>query len=416
MSNKKIKWASIIPLIGGMPIANKNVTGAAPQYLLSYKAFANNEAPLRKYWPKVPYQVIDEDLEATRYVIQKAGNIDFVSSVCPCAGLSQLNTGGTTHANTKRGSDAIQNEWLYTAANFVLSEIRPRVYWGENAPGLYTNLGKGVQDKMWEIAKNFGYSFSIVKTNTMLHGIPQHRQRTFYFFWDSKYAPLVSWMNKPLPTLSEYLAQVPENALYQDKAFDKGHIGVYNKIPIYKYMVHKLGKDYRNYLHERNIHSIWDWVQQENLFEDAIKWIEEQKLDKTGKVIRRLKYIIEKLKNGKGYWNSSPQIVKDYTHAIITRNVFTVHPDKERFLTIREFMHMMGMPMDFEFTNMNKAYKILTQNVPVNTAMDVTGEVVKYLNGELSSSNAMFVKQDNTNQTIEIIERSNRSIKFFGED
>jgi hypothetical protein len=93
-----------------------------------------------------------------------------------------------------------------------------------------------------------------------------------------------------------------------------------------------------------------------------------------------------------------------------------VHPNKERFLTVREFMHMMGMPMDFEFTNMNKAYKILTQNVPVNTAMDVTKEVVKYLNGELISSNAMFVKQDNTNQTIEIIERSNRSIKFFGED
>ena len=415
MSNKKIKWASIIPLIGGMPIANKNVTEEAPQYLLSYKAFANNEAPLRKYWPDVQHLLIDEDLDEARKAIKKSGRMDFVSSVCPCAGLSQLNTGGTSHANTKRGSDAIQNEWLYTAANFILSEIKPRVYWGENAPGLYTDLGKGVQDKMFEIAKKYGYAFSIIKTNTMLHGIPQHRQRTFYFFWESKHAPLLNWMDKPCPTLSEYLSHVPENALYQDLQFEKGHIGVYNKLPIYKYMVHKLGKNYRKKLADRNIHSIWDWIQTDSLFEDAIQWIEEQKLDKTGKIVRRLKYIIEKLKNGKGYWNSSPQIVTDHTHAIITRNVFTVHPDKERFLTVREFMYMMGMPMDFEFTNMNKAYKVLTQNVPVNTAMDVTKEVVKFLNGELPSSNAIFVKQDNTNQTTEIIERSNRHTKFFKE-
>jgi site-specific DNA-cytosine methylase len=415
MTQKKIKWASIIPLIGGMSIANKNITGVAPQYLLSYKPFANNESSLLKYWPDVIHLCIDEDPDVVKSLIEKTGKIDFVSSVCPCAGLSQLNAGGRTETGTKRGSDAIQNEWLYTAANFVLENIKPRVYWGENAPGLYTKMGQGVQDKMFSIAKKYGYSFSILKTNTILHGIPQHRQRTFYFFWDSKQAPLLNWISKPTPTLAEYLAQIPKDALYQNTQFDKGKIHALTSVPIYKYMIHKLGKNYRKYLHERNIGTVWCWIQEEGLFDDAIKWIEEQEIDKTGKVVRRLKFIVNKLKNGKGYWNSSPQIVKDHTAAIISRNIFTVHPTKERFLTVREFMYMMGMPMDFEFVNMRKAYKVLTQNVPVNTAMDVTKEVVKYLNGELPSSNAIFVKQDNTNQIIEIIERSDRSSKFFSE-
>ena len=244
MSDKKeIKWASIIPLIGGMSIANKLATNEYPQYLLSYAPFSNNEASLLKYWPNTKHLLIDENLEEVKSTIKERGKIDFVSSVCPCAGLSSLNSGGTADKNTKRGSDAIQNEWLYKAANFVLSEIKPKVYWGENAPALYTKTGQGVQNKLFEIAKQYGYSFSIIKTNTLLHGIPQHRQRTFYFFWQSKYAPILSWIEKPLPTLIYFLNQIPKDSLYYNKQFHKGQFAKLTDIPIYKYMIHKLGKD-----------------------------------------------------------------------------------------------------------------------------------------------------------------------------
>ena len=37
-----------------------------------------------------------------------------------------------------RGSDAVQNVWMINSANFVLTKIRPKVFWGENAPGLFT--------------------------------------------------------------------------------------------------------------------------------------------------------------------------------------------------------------------------------------------------------------------------------------
>ena len=35
---------------------------------------------------------------------------------------------------------------------------------------------------------NIRYSFSLYKTSTSKHGAPQHRDRTFYFFWQSEKA------------------------------------------------------------------------------------------------------------------------------------------------------------------------------------------------------------------------------------
>ena len=54
---------------------------------------------------------------------------------------------------------------------------KSKVLFGENAPGLYTNTGKGVVDKLKEIGEKYGYAFSLLKTNTFFHGIPQKRER-----------------------------------------------------------------------------------------------------------------------------------------------------------------------------------------------------------------------------------------------
>ena len=65
---------------------------------------------------------------------------------------------------------------------FILSLIKPTCLWGENAPGLYTPVGQEVLHKLKEIGMTFNYTFSVGKINTGLHGIPQLRVRTFYFF------------------------------------------------------------------------------------------------------------------------------------------------------------------------------------------------------------------------------------------
>lgn len=61
-----------------------------------------------------------------------------------------------------------------------------------------------------------------MKTNTELHGIPQKRIRTFYFFWNTPTVPRLSWKEKACKTLSEYLNEIPKNATLQDMFLTEG--------------------------------------------------------------------------------------------------------------------------------------------------------------------------------------------------
>ena len=84
-----------------------------------------------------------------------------------------------------------------------------QVLWGENAPGLFSGVGEGVLEKLREIGQQYGYSFSVIKTNTELHGIPQRRVRTFYFFWSSDRVPFLNWMKRERKDLWTYLSEIP---------------------------------------------------------------------------------------------------------------------------------------------------------------------------------------------------------------
>ena len=148
-NNKKIRYGTIVPLIGGMSVANSKIIGEDPSFFLSYPAFAGNDAHATNYFKNALFE-----------------DVDFVSAVCPCAGLSMLNANNGSNENA-RGSDAIQNEWMYKSANLILEQVRPKVFWGENAPGLYTAMGVGVAEKLKEIGKKNGYSFSLIKTKTI---------------------------------------------------------------------------------------------------------------------------------------------------------------------------------------------------------------------------------------------------------
>ena len=53
-------------------------------------------------------------------------------------GISKICTMYIYLGAKSRGSDAVQNVWMINSANFVLTKIRPKVFWGENAPGLFT--------------------------------------------------------------------------------------------------------------------------------------------------------------------------------------------------------------------------------------------------------------------------------------
>ena len=104
------------------------------------------------------YRLDHEDLEIPN---QTFNEVDYVNSVCPCAGLSQLNSARGTAAS--RGSGATQNKWMYDSSEYILENVKPKVLWGENAPGLFTKMGEGVVERLKEIGRKYGYSFSLNK-------------------------------------------------------------------------------------------------------------------------------------------------------------------------------------------------------------------------------------------------------------
>ena len=174
-----VNYASIVPLIGGETIAMENVFGKRPEYILSYSAFEANDKQLLHYYNNsVPYYKLDEGGTAPH-------KVDIVNTVCPCAGLSSLSPTSSSTSPT--------NDWMIKTAEYVLESMQPTVFWGENAPRLASKMGEPVVSQLREIAKKNGYTMSIYKTKSILHGLSQIRDRCFYFFWKGNHVPKFSF-------------------------------------------------------------------------------------------------------------------------------------------------------------------------------------------------------------------------------
>ncbi len=381
---REVKWATAIPLVGGSAIGCWNATGVKPEYHLSYSAFEKNEKPLENYWPEVPRIVLDEGQSAPDK------KVDFINSVCPCAGLSQLSTSKSKEVRDK------SNKWMFETADVVLGKIRPRVFWGENAPALFTNMGSWVREALIEKAQEFGYSFSLYKTTTSKHGIPQKRTRTFYFFWDSEFCPIMNYYDRPRKSLPDYLSEISPLAPNQDEFVRKNSLT--EESFAYQYVLQKLNISHEDFVKSNDggsTHSFHTFVVENNMIEDCIKWIEKN--HGVCKESIRLKKIKIKIDDGKRFMDGSPAYHYDCSNALVGRNLTgMIHPVKNRFLSVREVMHLMGMPEDFNFSLSNgNSLNFLAQNVPSCTSRDMTLEVLKYLRGELEFSDKSYLKQDN---------------------
>jgi site-specific DNA-cytosine methylase len=389
-----IKYATIIPLIGGMTVGNKKAVGKDPEFFLTYPGLQDNEKHCTNYFKDSPYIFIDPVSNTSEQSLSDYGKIDFVSTVCPCAGLSQLNSARNT--SKARGSDAAQNEWMYKSASFVLEQIKPKVFWGENAPGLYSKTGLGVVERLKEIGRANGYSFSLVKTDTFLHGIPQHRHRTFYFFWEGDRAPILSWYKRETPKLADYLDQIPKDAKDMDRYFG---MGLAETDPWFRFAASE-GYSPKDLVDSpKGYKSVFDFVQDDNI-DKAIAWAEANEEKKMFNFLTRAKV---RLEAGQGLWVDTPILFRDATNSLVGRYTSIVHPTQPRGITVREAMWLMGLPHDFELEG--NCVNHICQNVPTSTAADWTAEVVKFVKGEITEWGDSFVKQNNETQKIELGEK-----------
>jgi site-specific DNA-cytosine methylase len=399
----KIKWGVAVPLIGGMAVANKNATGEDPSFILSYEAFGANDAHCVNRFPDSPYLLADPETNTLPdYQDGLFEDVDFVSAVCPCAGLSMLNS-NTAGSSKARGADAVQNDWMYKSARLVLENVRPRVFWGENAPGLYSAMGEKVLDNLRAIGKEYGYSMSVIKTDTYLHGIPQHRMRSFYFLWRDSAAPILNYTKRQAPMLKEYLDMIPDGVTEMDKPFGLGNITDNG------WFIFAKSKGWNTQrLLESQYKTMFHWVSGEQLTQEALEWAEANDNKQMAKFIAHTQ---RKLADNKGWWDGTPLIFNDATNAIIAKNSAIIRPGAERGITIREAMWLMGLPHDFELVG--GSFNHICQNVPVTTATDWTNEIIRFIKGEITEFGGDFVKQNNINQKIDYVEKTSSSKKLF---
>jgi len=381
-----MKHAFIVPLIGGQALGQAAAFGSKPDYLLSYSPFNSNDSHLVNHYKDVPYILLDEGGKHPHYV-------DVVGTTCPCAGLSSL--------SGYASSDAAANEWMYTTTTYVLEQIKPMVMWGENAPGFAGKLGKPIVDKLHDIATRNGYTMSIYRTKSLLHGVPQIRERSFYFFWKGKTVPLFNYFDKPLNTIESVFNGVSKNASQQIVTNEK----IPSKWdPMYRYVLEELEggithKDFYNIIEKTD--NAMDWLERKGKKYDEVgQWMRSQGLDRAAE---RCDRIFTKLQGEGNIMRRLTTVPKGHIGAFVGHypNLLT-HPTEDRYLTYREAMSIMGLPEDFELLNPSRYLNHVCQNVPVGTATDMANEIKASLEGKRDKINANLVYQFNGQKTYEI--------------
>lgn len=406
-----MKHSAIVPLIGGelfgTMLAIQNYSKVTyplkasfdeecfPEEILSFSPFAKNEEHLIKYlrnnnWDG-NYVFLDNVKDHT------TKDVDMVSAVCPCAGLSSLSP--TSSSNSQ------MNDWMYQTAEYVLNVVRPQVFWGENAPALATKKGKPVADKLFEIGEREGYTLTLVKTKNSQHGIPQKRHRTFYIFTKERnLAPNFHWTvkdqvdSKEVLSLPRYKESDPMqrtvlgNDLYQDELF----------LTALEITNTKNAKELSEHFPESL--SVCKFIV-ENITDAQLKNLSHPKAKK------RITQAKKKLKAGKNYWAHSVTMLKGILPGVVanipTEGINYFHDD---FITVRESLRLMGMPDDFNLvTDPKNSINHVCQNVPVFTARDICSQILKYLNGNIEMNDISGI------QTIEIRPESSTKLdSFFG--
>lgn len=413
MAESKITVGHVIPLIGAymMAIDKKLNKEFKSEFIFSYDAFAKNEQHLhskhnKKNYPsskanKITIKTDKYSIYEYEQMVKEIPNADVLCGIPPCAGLSMLNSCINQESTKSRGADADQNMWMFELIKFYIAS-KSKLLVFENAPGLVGKHGVKVIEQMRQLLDNNkckNHKLHLVKTTTLNHGLPQHRQRSFCYIYNSD--NFVKLKNKKNDMIT-----------YEDlfKKYTKEE----NDETQHIVLEHKLTKEYDEFLFKNK-----------NLIDKVRKLFEKEKFksvtlmptflemykkdksfinkDKFPTIYRTAEHALRKESMGLGYWDGSPIINKGKTNAVISKNMFRyIHPEYDRFLTIRECMALMGYDDDFNISEMMKSINHICQSVPVNTAADSLRWAKEILNDkDFINVNSNIILQDNMKGDLE---------------
>ena len=385
-----MSFASIVPLIGGETIAMQNVSGKKPEYILSYSAFEANDNQLVEYYDnKVPYYHLDGNMP------KSLPTVESVNTVCPCAGLSSLSPVAATNNSN--------NDWMISTAKHVLEHINPKVFWGENAPRLASKMGEPIVKNLRKIGSDNGYTFSIYKTKSILHGLSQVRDRTFYFFWKGNKIPQLPYFRRDYERIEDTIRNTkvekddPMNILANSK--------VPTDNPFYKYVLEEIegGITHSEFQEkiERSTNPLEEIERAGIKYRTVGEWMTKNGYDREAEKCKRMH---DKLASGGNIMRKTTEIPKDYIGAFVGHMPTSLtHPDEDRYLTVRECLSIMKLPNDFMLQGGLKNLNHICQNVPVTTAEDMATSVHAFVEGRLDNQliDTEFLVQDNKTKTLD---------------
>lgn len=394
-----IKHGSIIPLIGGETLGSEKAFGSKPEFFLSYKsAFWQNDQHIVNYYGSVPYLDMDKG-EAPTY------KVDVIGSVCPCAGLSMM------HHNY--GDHNENNKWLIMTTEYVLSELKPQVLWGENAPGFAGKIGANIRNKMYKIGRENGYSMTVYRTKSLLHGVPQVRERSFYFFWKGDKVPLLNYYKRKHTPIEQVILsatgslQIPINK--KTPSAD----------PYYKYILEEINGGISHAEFAAKVepskargNDSFSYIEKSGrTYLDVGEWMANNGFPKE---VEKCKRKFDKLAAGGSIMRRGVVVPKDYIGAFVGHYPTSLtHPIEDRFITYREGLAIMGHPSDFELLDYEKNANHICQNVPVQTATDMATEIKAVLEDQREWVNGTLMFQYNHAERCELIDENKGSLVEF---
>ena len=428
-----MRWGCIQPLTGGMYIGAAQALGEDADWILSYPGTsdvkydkdgnivtAGNEYNLLKWLEKnnknVPYfhfghKMFDNvDLNNVAICPQNMAanfisnygiflDMDIIVAVPVCAGLSNV-TRAASETKDERNCNMI---WL---TQYTLTNLKPKIYIFENAPALTSDKGEDVRSQLESIASSTGYSVLYYKTDTKLHNNPQKRPRTFCCFFkhtvnENQLPPKFGFEDIRVSAY-EYLDNIPEDA-NQQIPFEMSDL---NNM-LLNFIKSKEGDNWRNNIHNDLI----KYITTNKLYDEFCNYMDENyannpELDKSKKLIRHVEF---KKSQGLNFYSTTMCMYGENTPAVQFKTVQTMlHHREDRLLTVREALHLMGLPHDFElYGDINLNAPKIGQNVPVNTAKFIVSEAAKVIENwenidrETGSGNVLLI--DNTKQQIKKI-------------
>merc|ERR1719186_1369791 len=186
----------------------------------------------------------------------------------------------------------------------------------------------------------------------------------------------------------------------------------------YQFVLEREGLTHKEFFKKQKTGTISRYLEKNDLEQECIEWLREKypnetfcQINGSGRThIQYIEHCMNKKSQGKGYWDDSPRFYDKTFGTLMSKTMATaVHPTEDRYLNVREMMHLMGLPHDFEIgdssdsiTNKKKKINHIAQNVPVNTAKDWADEVKLFCEGKLPLTDYTFLKQDNIEKNVVI--------------